>query len=47
MNAPFAAWVLIAKYAFSDGIRTRFVRAAHGDFRSVRGTAWLWPIKKA
>jgi predicted NBD/HSP70 family sugar kinase len=38
---------LIAKYAFSDGIRTRFVRAAHGDSKSVRGAAWLWPIKKA
>jgi fructokinase len=37
---------LIAQYAFSDGIRTRLVRAAHGDSSGVRGAAWLWPIKK-
>jgi fructokinase len=36
---------LIARYAFSDGIRTRVVRAAHGDSSGVRGAAWLWPIK--
>ena len=37
---------LIARYAFSDGIRTRVVRAAHGDSSGVRGAARLWPIKK-
>jgi hypothetical protein len=37
---------LIGRYAFSDGIRTRVVRAAHGDSSGVRGAAWLWPIKK-
>jgi len=37
---------LIARYAFSDGIRTRVVRAAHGDSSGVRGAAWLWPIRK-
>jgi fructokinase len=36
---------LIAQHAFSDGIRTRVVRAAHGDSSGVRGAAWLWPIK--
>ncbi len=37
---------LIALYAFSDGIRTGVVRAAHGDSSGVRGAAWLWPITK-
>jgi fructokinase len=36
---------LIADHAFSDGIRTRVVPAAHGDSSGVRGAAWLWPIK--
>ena len=36
----------IAQYAFSDGIGTRVVRAAHGDSSGVRGAAWLWPIEK-
>jgi fructokinase len=26
-----------------EGIRTRLVRAAHGDSSGVRGAAWLWP----
>ncbi len=34
---------LIARYAFSDGVETRVVRAAHGDSSGVRGAAWLWP----
>ena len=29
-------------YVFSDRIRTRLVRAAHGDSSGVRGAAWLW-----
>jgi fructokinase len=37
---------LIGQHAFSDGIRTRVVRAAHGDSSGVRGAAWLWPIEK-
>ena len=27
---------------FSDGLRTRIVRSAHGDSSGVRGAAWLW-----
>jgi fructokinase len=34
---------LIARYAFSDGVETSVVRAAHGDSSGVRGAAWLWP----
>jgi fructokinase len=34
---------LVATYAFSDGIDTPIVRAAHGDSSGVRGAAWLWP----
>ena len=34
---------LIARYAFSDGVETTVVRAAHGDSSGVRGAAWLWP----
>jgi fructokinase len=37
---------LIGQHAFSDGIRTTVVRAAHGDSSGVRGAAWLWPIEK-
>jgi fructokinase len=37
---------LISDYAFSDGITTKIVRAAHGDSSGVRGAAWLWPIEK-
>jgi fructokinase len=31
-----------AAYVFSDAVRTRFARAAHGDSSGVRGAAWLW-----
>jgi fructokinase len=34
---------LWAPYVFSDAVRTRFVRARHGDSSGVRGAAWLWP----
>jgi fructokinase len=34
---------LIDKYAFSDGVDTPVLRAAHGDSSGVRGAAWLWP----
>jgi fructokinase len=37
---------LIGRHALSDGIRTRVVRAAHGNSSGVRGAAWLWPIEK-
>ena len=30
-------------YIFSDDVRTKIVRAAHGDASGVRGAAWLWP----
>jgi fructokinase len=31
-----------ARYIFSDVVRTRLVRAFHGDSSGVRGAAWLW-----
>ena len=34
---------LIANYAFSDGVSTPIVPAAHGDSSGVRGAARLWP----
>jgi fructokinase len=39
---------LWSAYIFSagaggDAVRTRLVRAAHGDSSGVRGAAWLWP----
>ena len=34
---------LWAGFVFSDTIRTRLVKAAHGDSSGVRGAAWLWP----
>ncbi len=34
---------IINEYAFSDGVDTPILRAAHGDFSGVRGAAWLWP----
>jgi fructokinase len=33
---------LVAIYAFSDGLDTPIVPAAHGDSSGVRGAAWLW-----
>ena len=36
---------LIAAYAFSDDIKTKIVKAMHGDSSGVRGAAWLWPAK--
>jgi fructokinase len=32
-----------ARYAFSDALDTRIIRAEHGDSSGVRGAAWLWP----
>src|ERR1700733_2926206 len=37
---------LIGRHALSDGIRTRVVRAAHGNSSGVRGAAWLRAIDK-
>lgn len=37
-NIP-ALW---AKWVFSDTVRTRLTRNAHGDSSGVRGAAWLW-----
>jgi fructokinase len=38
---------LVAAHAFSDGIDTPIVRAAHGDSSGVRGAAWLWSTASA
>ncbi len=38
---------MIARYAFSDGVETPVVRAAHGDSSGVRGAAWLWSLSAA
>ena len=35
---------LVGAYAFSDGIDTPIMRAAHGNSSGVRGAAWLWPV---
>jgi fructokinase len=37
----WGAWVLAA--GAGETVRTRLVRAAHGDASGVRGAAWLWP----
>jgi len=34
--------VLWRPHVFSDQVRTRLVRPAHGDASGVRGAAWLW-----
>jgi fructokinase len=34
---------VLSRYAFSDGVSTPIVNAAHGDSSGVRGAAWLWP----
>jgi fructokinase len=34
--------MLIANYAFSDGLDTVVLRALHGDSSGVRGAARLW-----
>ena len=31
------------RLASREIVRTRLVRAAHGDSSGVRGAAWLWP----
>ena len=41
--AQWGAWVFGA--ASDGGVRTRRVRARHGDSSGVRGAAWLWPLE--
>ena len=31
------------RFTAAKGLRTRLVRAQHGDSSGVRGAAWLWP----
>ena len=33
----------LARFAFSDTVRTPIVRNQWGDSSGVRGAAWLWP----
>ncbi len=33
----------LARFVFSDQVRTRVARNHHGDSSGVRGAAWLWP----
>ncbi|MGC2127306.1 MAG: ROK family protein, partial [Methylovirgula sp.] len=37
---------LLGRYAFSDVVTTRVLKAMHGDSSGVRGAAWLWPEEK-
>ena len=37
----WAQWVFAA--GENEVVRTRLVRARHGDSSGVRGAAWLWP----
>ncbi len=39
---PAAVSAALPRYVFSDDVRTRVVRNAHGDSSGVRGAAWLW-----
>jgi fructokinase len=34
---------LLERYTVAKNLRTKIVRAAHGDASGVRGAAWLWP----
>ncbi len=34
---------LLERYTVAKNLRTKVVRAAHGDASGVRGAAWLWP----
>jgi fructokinase len=38
---------LLSRYAFSDGVTTKVLRAMHGDSSGVRGAAWLWPDEES
>ena len=37
---------LLPKYTFSDKVRNKVLRNAHGDSSGVRGAAWLWDADK-
>jgi fructokinase len=39
----WGAYVFGATGAAPAPVRTRLVRARHGDASGVRGAAWLWP----
>ena len=41
--ALWGEWVFGA--GADGGVRTRLVRARHGDSSGVRGAAWLWPLE--
>jgi len=47
-NVPrlWRQWVFAATGSVPD-IRTRLVRAQHGDASGVRGAAWLWEAPEA
>ena len=34
--------MLIPKYTFSNGVKTKILKNLHGDSSGVRGAAWLW-----
>ena len=36
---------VFARYIFSDILKTKVVKAVHGDSSGVRGAAWLWPLE--
>jgi len=42
-DLPELVSAALPKYAFTDVLATRIVRAAHGDSSGVRGAARLWP----
>ncbi len=35
---------LLERHTVARNLRTKLVRAAHGDASGVRGAAWLWPV---
>jgi fructokinase len=41
------SWVFAAGEQCRSLVRTRLVRARHGDSSGVRGAAWLWPAREA
>lgn len=44
-DLPAAIEARLARYVFSDTIKTVIRRAHHGDSSGVRGAAWLWPLE--
>mgnify|MGYP003348549080 CR=1 FL=1 len=41
------SWVFAAGEQCRSLVRTRLLRARHGDSSGVRGAAWLWPAREA